>query len=152
MIVVLAVMIAVLYGAGTYLLLQRTLTRIVLGLALLGHGANVLLLVAGGHAGRAPFVGPEGVDNPAALSDPLPQAMALTAIVITFGLTAFLLALAYRSWTVTRNDEVEDDIEDRRIADLAAREHLRDHEREGEQRPVAALGGSGSTTLEEHER
>ena len=52
-------------------------------------------------------------------SDPLPQAMALTAIVITFGVIAFLLALAYRSWVVTGRDEVEDDIEDRRLAAAA---------------------------------
>lgn len=121
MTLVAAVMIAVLYGGGTYLLLQRTLTRVVLGLALLGHGANVLLLVAGGRAGRAPLVGPEGVDDSTAIADPLPQAMALTAIVITFGLMAFLLALAYRSFTVTGDDEVEDDIEDRRIAGDAGR-------------------------------
>jgi multicomponent Na+:H+ antiporter subunit C len=59
-------------------------------------------------------VSPEG-----AFVDPLPQAMALTAIVITFAITAFLLALAYRSWTLTGADEAEDDIEDRRIAALA---------------------------------
>jgi multicomponent Na+:H+ antiporter subunit C len=150
--IILVVMIAVLYAAGTYLVLQRTLTRVVLGLALLGHGANVLLLVAGGRAGRPPFVGSEGVDNPAAIADPLPQAMALTAIVITFGLMAFLLALAYRSWTVTRNDEVEDDIEDRRIAELAAREHLRDRGDEVEEHPVTAVGASGSTAREAQER
>ena len=49
------------------------------------------------------------------MSDPLPQAMVLTAIVITFGLTAFLLAVAYRSWQLTGHDEVQDDLEDRQI-------------------------------------
>ncbi|HVM03152.1 MAG TPA: NADH-quinone oxidoreductase subunit K, partial [Acidimicrobiales bacterium] len=83
-------------------------------LALLGHGANLLLLLAGGRAGRAPIVG--AGDGPVA--DPLPQALALTAIVITFGITAFLLALAYRSWLLRHDDEVEDDVEDRRIARL----------------------------------
>jgi multicomponent Na+:H+ antiporter subunit C len=57
----------------------------------------------------------DGAD-PAAVSDPLPQALVLTAIVITFGVTAFLLALALRSWLLTGSDAVEDDIEDRRIA------------------------------------
>jgi len=114
----LAVTIGVLYAAGTYLLLQRTLTRIVLGLALISHGTNLLLLVAGGRAGQAPFVGSEGPGDPGQYADPLPQSMALTAIVITFGTTALALALAYRSWTLTRNDEVEDDVEDRRIAEL----------------------------------
>jgi multicomponent Na+:H+ antiporter subunit C len=50
------------------------------------------------------------------LADPLPQALALTSIVISFGVTALLLALAYRSWLLTRDDEVQDDLEDERIA------------------------------------
>lgn len=105
--------VAVLYGAGTYLLLQRSLIRILLGIGLLGHGANLLLLLSGGPGGAAPVVA-GGV--PADVSDPLPQAMVLTAIVITFGVTAFLLGLALRSWALTGSDEVEDDDEDRRIA------------------------------------
>ena len=114
MIVVLLLAVGVLFGTGTYLLLQRTLTRIVMGLALLGHGVNVLLLLSGGRAGAAPLIGEAPPGQPYA--DPLPQAMALTAIVITFGIMAFLLALAYRSWTLSHDDEVEDDVEDRRIA------------------------------------
>ncbi len=116
MILAMAVTVAVLYGAGAYLMLQRNLSRIVIGLAVLGHGANLLLLMAGGRAGRAPLVG--SGTGPA--SDPLPQALALTAIVITFGVSAYLLALAYRSWLINQSDEVEDDVEDRRIAELAA--------------------------------
>ncbi len=115
MILGLAVVVGVLYAVGTYLVLQRTLTRIVIGLAVMAHGANLLVLMAGGRAGRAPLIG-AGPRGPYA--DPLPQAMALTAIVITFGVTAFLLALAYRSWVVRDGDEVEDDVEDRRIANL----------------------------------
>ncbi len=112
MIVVLAATIGVLFSLGTYLVLQRNLTRIITGLALLSHGANLLLLAAGGKAGEPPVVGGDAAD----FSDPLPQAMVLTAIVISFGVTVFLLALAYRSWTVNRSDDVEDDVEDRRIA------------------------------------
>ncbi|MBA3955229.1 MAG: Na(+)/H(+) antiporter subunit C [Acidimicrobiia bacterium] len=118
MIVVTALVVGVLYALGTYLLLQRQLTRIVIGLALMGHGANLLLLLAGGRAGRPPFVGSDEVGP---VADPLPQALALTAIVITFGVASFLLALAYRSWVIDRNDEVEDNVEDRRIARLADR-------------------------------
>jgi multicomponent Na+:H+ antiporter subunit C len=119
-ILVLAITLGVLYATGTYLLLQRSLTRIVLGLSLLGHGANLLLLLAGGRAGNPPIIDGE----PEAFSDPLPQALALTAIVITFGVTAFLLALAYRSWTIEHDDEVENDLEDRRIARLHAEDGL----------------------------
>lgn len=120
MIIVMVLSVAVLYGAGAFLLLQRNLSRIVIGLGLLGHGANLLLLMAGGRAGDAPLVG----DNGGPFADPLPQALALTAIVITFGVSAFLLALAYRNWTLAGTDEVEDDVEDRRIAAMiAARGH-----------------------------
>ena len=115
---------AVLFGVGTYLVLQRSLTRIIIGASLLAHGANLLLLLAGGRAGsppvidgRDPAVLADGV-TPGAVADPLPQALALTAIVISFGVTAFLLTLAYRRFGLERTDEVEDDIEDRRIARL----------------------------------
>lgn len=115
--IVVVLTVAVLYGAGAYLLLQRNLSRIVVGLAVLGHGANLLLLIAGGRAGRAPIVG--GESGP--FADPLPQALALTAIVITFGVSAYLLAMVYRSWSLERSDVVEDDVEDRRIAEMVAR-------------------------------
>jgi multicomponent Na+:H+ antiporter subunit C len=117
MILVSVALVGVLYAAGTYLLLQRSLTRVVMGLGLMGHGANLLLLLAGGRAGREPIVG----SGEAPMTDPLPQALALTAIVITFGVTAFLLALAYRSWQLRHSDEVENDLEDRRIARLVHR-------------------------------
>jgi multicomponent Na+:H+ antiporter subunit C len=114
--VTLAATAAALFGIGTYLVLQRKLSRIIIGIALLSHGANVLM-VGSGRAGRAPIV---GNGDPADLADPLPQALALTAIVIGFGVTALLLALAYRSWLLTSDDEVRDDIEDRRVAEHPA--------------------------------
>lgn len=107
----LVVLIAVLFGTGTYLLLHRTLTRIVLGVAMLGNGVNVLILATGARSGEAPIVGRDGP-----FTDSVPQALVLTAIVIGFALTAFLLALAWRNWTIDGNDTVEDDLEDRRIA------------------------------------
>lgn len=124
MTVTLALTVGVLFAVGTYLLLQRTLTRVVIGLAIMGHGANLLLLLAGGRAGDAPFVTDAG--PPVGAADPLPQALALTAIVITFGVTAFLLALAYRSWQHTHDDDVEDDPEDRRIAAVGSQQELAD--------------------------
>jgi multicomponent Na+:H+ antiporter subunit C len=123
MTITLAVTVGVLYAAGTYLLLQRTLTRIVVGLALMGHGANVLLMMAAGGPGAPPLIGEEAPAVP--FTDPLPQALALTAIVITFGVIAFLLALAYRSNALTGNDVVEDDIEDRRFGGDLQREEGR---------------------------
>jgi multicomponent Na+:H+ antiporter subunit C len=105
---------SVLFGVGTYLMLQRLLTRVIIGLALISHGVNLLILLSGNSRGAAPVLAP-GID-PAGVTDPLPQALVLTAIVITFGVTAFLLALALRSWILTGSDAVEDDIEDRLIA------------------------------------
>ncbi|MFB8778511.1 Na(+)/H(+) antiporter subunit C [Streptomyces albogriseolus] len=112
--VTMALMVGGLFAIGFYLMLQRSLMRIVLGFILLGHGTNLLLLVAGGTPGRPPVL--DGTtDASARIADPLPQAMALTAIVITFGLTAFLMALGYRSWRLSGHDEVHDDVEDRLI-------------------------------------
>jgi multicomponent Na+:H+ antiporter subunit C len=110
--VLLVLTAGVLCATGTYLVLGRQLSRIVIGVGLLGHGVNVLLVVSGGGGGAPAFVG----GDPDTFADPLPQALVLTAIVITFGVIAFLLALAFRSWRVTADDEVEDDVEDRRIA------------------------------------
>ena len=130
---VLSVVIGVLYAVGVFLLLQRTLTRVIIGITLIGHGANLLLLVAGGPAGRAPLVtltpGAGAGQVLGGTSDPLPQALALTAIVITFALSAFLLALSYRSYLLTRDDEVQDDVEDRRIARAARTEQPGERER-----------------------
>jgi multicomponent Na+:H+ antiporter subunit C len=112
MTVVLAAAAAVLFGCGTYLLLQRQLTRVIIGLALLAHGANLLIVLSAGGRGHPTFIGSGDRDR----LDPLPQAFVLTAIVIAFGVTAFLLALAYRSWMLTHDDEVQDDVEDRLVA------------------------------------
>jgi multicomponent Na+:H+ antiporter subunit C len=100
------------------LLLERSLTRVLLGVAMLGNGFNVMILTMAGRAGRAPIIG----DGEGPMSDPLPQAMILTSIVITFAVTAFLLALAYRSWQLQGNDEVQDDVEDRIVASRIAAE------------------------------
>ncbi|HVL93376.1 MAG TPA: NADH-quinone oxidoreductase subunit K [Acidimicrobiales bacterium] len=120
MTVLLAVTAGVLCAAGTYLVLGRQLSRIVIGIGLVGHGVNVLVILSGGDGGAPAFVG----GDPGTFADPLPQALVLTAIVITFGVIAFLLSLAFRSWRVTADDEVEDDVEDRRIAREAT--HLGD--------------------------
>lgn len=112
MTVTLAFAAAVLFAIGTYLVLQRKLSRIIIGLALLSHGSNVLLMTSG-RAGIAPLVGSGDLTD---FSDPLPQALALTTVVITFGVTALLLALAFRSYLLTHDDEVEDDVGDRDVA------------------------------------
>lgn len=106
--ITLVVLVGVMVACGVTLVLERSLTRILVGFVLIGNGVNVLFLVVSGTAGSAPIVG--NSDEP--MSDPLPQAMALTAIVITLGTTAFGLALAYRAWQLLGHDDVQDDVED----------------------------------------
>lgn len=113
MTILLAITAGVLFATGTYLLLQKLLSRIIVGLGLIAHAANLILIGSGSEPGAPPVLD-DATAGPYA--DPLEQALVLTAIVITFGITAFLLALAYRSWTEQGNDEVEDDVEDRRLA------------------------------------
>ena len=114
---VLVAVIVVLVTVGVYLMLERSLSRVLIGVISLGNAINLLFLVAGGAAGGAPII---GVTAEGEMSDPLPQAMVLTAIVITLGMTGFLLAMAYRSWQLNEHDEVQDDVEDRRVARRAA--------------------------------
>ncbi|HIW99777.1 MAG TPA: Na(+)/H(+) antiporter subunit C [Candidatus Nesterenkonia stercoripullorum] len=110
----LLIVMGVMFAAGIYLLLERSLTRVLLGVILISNGANLLLLQVAGRAGLAPLV-QNGVESEEYF-DPLPQALLLTAIVIAFALVSFMLALIYRSWVLARRDEVADDLEDQRVA------------------------------------
>lgn len=114
----LVVAIGVQFGVGVYLILERSLTRVLVGIYLIGNGVNLMFLLAGGAAAAPPLLGTVPEEE---MADPLPQAMVLTAIVINLGLTAFVLAMAYRSWQLQGHDEVQDDLEDRRLARRAER-------------------------------
>jgi multicomponent Na+:H+ antiporter subunit C len=114
---------ATLIGCGVYLVLERSLTRVLVGLLIMGNGVNILFLISGGRAGDPPI---EGTTSPEDMSDPLPQALVLTAIVIALGTTAFLLAMAHRSWQLNANDDVQDDVEDAAIRRLAAADEASD--------------------------
>lgn len=110
----LLLIMGVLFAVGIYLLLERSLTRVLLGLMLLANATNLLLLTTGGYAGLAPIFDqsiPSGEYN-----DPLPQAFILTSIVISFAVTAFMLSLIYRAWLLNRADQIQDDAEDQRVA------------------------------------
>ena len=108
----------VMFAGGIYLVLERSLTRILLGIMLINNGAIMLLFLASGGVGLAPlFV--RGRD-PHEYADTLPQALILTAIVIGFAVVAFLTAMIYRSWLLVREDEVEVDAEDVKIARMPA--------------------------------
>jgi multicomponent Na+:H+ antiporter subunit C len=103
--IVMAFVIGILFMTATYLMLSKSLLRIIVGTGLLSHGTHLLLLTMGGlKRGAAPILG-ENAEN---YTDPLPQALILTAIVISFGVTAFFLVLAYRSYQELGTDNVEE--------------------------------------------
>jgi multicomponent Na+:H+ antiporter subunit C len=143
---VLVLLIAVLVGTGVYSMMHRSLTRIIVGVGLLGNGVNLLLVVAGSRPGVPPIVG-----RLIGSTDPVPQALVLTAIVIGFALQAFLLALAWRSWTIDGHDDVEDDIEDRRIATVRRRQIRMDEAARRAERERQLSGDDGEPTPAERE-
>jgi multicomponent Na+:H+ antiporter subunit C len=139
----LVVLIGVLVATGVFSMLHRSLTRIVVGLGLIGNGVNLLIVVAGSRPGSPPIVG-----RLIGATDPIPQALVLTAIVIGFALQAFLLALAWRSWTLDGHDDVEDDLEDRRIA-AERRRRIRMDESERREARARDLSGDDGPAIRE---
>lgn len=98
-----------LIAAGLYMMMRRSTIKLLIGLALLSHGANLLIFTAAGLTRGYPPLIPEGEElPPQPYADPLPQALILTAIVISFGLLAFSIALVFRSYHVTETDDLDD--------------------------------------------
>lgn len=123
---VLLIVIGVLVSCGVYLMLERSLTKMLLGMVLFGNAVNLLILTMGGPDGDPPIVGRSSAGT---MADPLAQAMILTAIVITMGVSAFVLALGYRSYTLTTKDRVENDPEDTRVIARRSRADAPDQDR-----------------------
>jgi multicomponent Na+:H+ antiporter subunit C len=95
----LAILFGVLLAAAIYLLLARSLARGILGLLLLGNAANIAIIASGRVLGWAPPLVPaSGIALLPDASNPLPQALVLTAIVISFGLTAYVMVLSWAVW------------------------------------------------------
>ena len=115
------ILIGGLTSAGVYLLLERNLTRMLLGLLLIGNAVNLLILTVGGPSGNPPVRGRTS-DGHTTTADPLAQGLILTAIVITMGIAAFVLALTYRSYRLTTAEEVANDLEDTRLSQLSEEE------------------------------
>jgi multicomponent Na+:H+ antiporter subunit C len=109
------ILIGGLTSAGVYLLLERYLTRMLLGLLLTGNAVNLLILTVGGPSGNPPIRGRTS-DGETTTADPLAQGMILTAIVISMGIAAFVLALTYRSYQLSREEDVANDLEDTRVS------------------------------------
>jgi len=106
---VLAVVVGVLYAAGLYTMLRRNIVKLVIGLGLLGHAANLLIFTAAGVTRASPPIVPEGATALAGrFADPLPQAFILTAIVIGFGIQAFAVVLIRRADQSMGSDDVDE--------------------------------------------
>jgi multicomponent Na+:H+ antiporter subunit C len=147
----LLIVMGALYACGIYLILERSLTRVLLGLMLLANATNLLILATGGYAGLAPLY---SKDIAAAdYNDPLPQALILTSIVISFAVTAFMLGIIYRTWVLARRDEIQDDVEDLRVAVTPSFDAEDDAEipAETSEFPLTMLGGDGRD-ISDHRR
>ncbi len=105
---VLALVSGALFTAAIYLILRRSIVKLVLGLILLSNGANLLIFTVSGLTRNAPPLIPEGMLTPlGASADPLPQALILTAIVISFGVLAFAVVLIHRAYEVVGEDDLD---------------------------------------------
>lgn len=105
----LAIVVGGLYAAGLYLMMRRSLIKLILGLSLLTHAANLLIFTAGGLVrGGVPILDEQGEAPAAAMADPLPQAFILTAIVISFAVIAFAVVLVYRGHQAIDTDDPDE--------------------------------------------
>jgi multicomponent Na+:H+ antiporter subunit C len=104
----LAVVVGVLYATGVYMMLRRSIVKLIIGIALLSNAANLLVFSAAGvRRGLPPIVGEGAAQVAGQVADPLPQALVLTAIVIGFGVLAFAVALIHRIHQETGSDDVD---------------------------------------------
>lgn len=101
---ILSLTVAVMFGAGAYLLLKHDLLRVIAGIVLIGNAANLFIMATALTRGNAPLY---PLDDPRTTSDPLVQAMTLTAIVISFGVSALLLGLTYLVYTAHLSVDME---------------------------------------------
>ncbi|MCK8517101.1 Na+/H+ antiporter subunit C [Methylonatrum kenyense] len=106
---VMAVVVGALFAASVYMMLRRSIVKLVIGLILLSNAANLLIFTVSGLTRGAPPLIPEGMTVPpgGAWADPLPQALILTAIVIGFGVLAFAVVLIHRAYEVVGEDDMD---------------------------------------------
>lgn len=128
MILIISLVISLVFGAGAFLILQRDLFRVVIGIVLISNAANLFIIAAGLTRGEPPI---HPLPDGSPVSDPLVQAMALTAIVISFSIAVLLLSLVYRLYVSHRTVDLED-ISEREVREAEALEREGDPEREEE--------------------
>ena len=107
--ILLAITVGALYAAGFYMILRRSLVKVIIGLALLGHAANLLLFTVGGLTrGQVPLIPASGALPDKMYADPLPQGLILTSIVIGFAMQAFALVLFKKVYQTVGSDDLDD--------------------------------------------
>ncbi|WP_430812169.1 MULTISPECIES: Na+/H+ antiporter subunit C [unclassified Carboxylicivirga] len=105
--ILLAILVGVLYTAGTYMVLRRSILKFIIGLIFLSNATNLLVFLSAGlTAGKPAFV-EDATTTSGQIADPLPQALVLTAVVIGFGLTVFALALKLKFFETTGTDDLD---------------------------------------------
>jgi multicomponent Na+:H+ antiporter subunit C len=106
--ILLAIMTGVLYAAGTYLILRRSIVKLIIGIILFGNGVNLLIFLLGRITkGEPPIIEPNSDTFIDIYADPVPQALILTSIVISFGLQAFAIILVKRAYKVLNTDDLD---------------------------------------------
>ena len=107
--IILAVMTGLLYAAGVFMILRRSLVKLIIGLILLGNGANLLIFLLGRIVkGAPPIIAEDAKTLGQVFADPVPQALILTAIVISFGLQSFAIILIKRAYRVAKTDDLDE--------------------------------------------
>lgn len=106
---IMAFVVGGLFAAGIYLMLRRSIVKLAIGLVLLSQAANLLIFTSAGLTRGGPPLVPEGESSPLLpFADPLPQALILTAIVISFGVLAFTLVLIKRAYQTVGTDDLDE--------------------------------------------
>lgn len=104
--IVLAILTGILYAAGAYMILRRSILKFIIGILFLSNATNLLVFLSAGIVAGSPvFIKDKSSDS--LFADPLPQALVLTAIVIGFGIVVFTLALKYKFFSVTGTDDLD---------------------------------------------
>lgn len=108
--IVLAIVVGLLYAAGVFMMFRRSLVKLIVGVILLGNGVNLLIFLLGRLVKGAPPIIAESEKSLAGqlYADPIPQALILTAIVISFGLQAFAIVLIKRAYKVVHTDDLDE--------------------------------------------
>lgn len=105
--IVLAFVIGGLYAAGIYMMMRRSIVKLIIGLALLGHASNLLIFTVGGLTREPALVPAQALVPTMPFADPLPQALILTAIVISFGTLAFTVVLIKHVYQIVGTDDID---------------------------------------------